>query len=101
MAKKKNDKLGSARRFGARYGRTVKHNFAKVEASQRASTKCPFCLYDSVTRKAMGSFECKKCDSTFTGKAYTVAPIKTLYQVKQDQSFSFKEEESQEEEDEK
>ena len=29
------DKLGSARRFGARYGRTVKHRLAKIEKEQR------------------------------------------------------------------
>jgi large subunit ribosomal protein L37Ae len=97
MAKK--NKLGSAKRFGPRYGRTVKHNLAKVEAAQRASTKCPFCLYDKVKRLAMGIYACGKCSAKFTGKAYTVAQIKPLIQEKQEQVFDFTEEPEEELED--
>ncbi|MBD3318682.1 50S ribosomal protein L37ae [Candidatus Woesearchaeota archaeon] len=95
MAKK--SKLGSAKRFGVRYGRTVKHNLAKIEAMQRASTKCPFCLYDKVKRVAMGIFVCHKCDAKFTGRAYQVAPIKPVIQEKQEHVIEFVEEEPEDE----
>ena len=36
------DKLGSAKRFGARYGTKTKHKFAKIEALQRKKYKCPY-----------------------------------------------------------
>ncbi len=76
----KSDKLGSARRFGTRYGRTTKHRFARIEAEARASTKCPFCLYSQVKRIATGIFSCGKCHAQFTGRAYTIAPIKPIVQ---------------------
>ena len=75
-------KLGSTKRFGARYGRTVKHNLAKIEEEQRKSTKCPFCNYHGVKRVASGIFHCSKCDSKFTGKSYWVAPIRSVQEMK-------------------
>ena len=93
----KTSKLGSARRFGARYGRTVKHNLAKVEAAQRASTQCPFCLYDKVKRLAMGIYTCGKCNAKFTGRAYTVAPIKPITEIATEQVIEIIEEPEEEE----
>ncbi len=74
MAEKK-QKLGSAKRFGARYGRTTKHNFAKIETEQRRLHKCPYCNKKAVKRVALGIWFCMKCNSKFTGKAYTVRDI--------------------------
>ena len=68
--KKKNPKLGAARRFGPRYGRTLKHKFNEIEKTHRAKHKCPFCHKPQVRRVAAGIWECKKCSSKFTGKAY-------------------------------
>ena len=65
-------KLGSIKRFGARYGRTVKHNFAKIEQEQRKLHKCPYCNKIAVKRLAAGIWHCKKCGAKFTGKAYTI-----------------------------
>jgi len=79
-------KLGSIRRFGARYGRTVKHRFGKIESEQRKRHKCPYCSSVSVKRLAIGIWECRKCKSKFTGKAYSVT-----------EKISFKEEGSKEE----
>ena len=67
------EKLGSAKRFGARYGRTVKHNFARIEKEQRALHKCPYCNNDSVKRLSAGIWECRKCNAKFAGKAYTIS----------------------------
>jgi large subunit ribosomal protein L37Ae len=65
-------KLGSAKRFGARYGRRLKHKFAAVEAILRQKHKCPYCNYKQVKRISAGIWFCKKCDAKFTAKAYTV-----------------------------
>ncbi|MBW2979406.1 50S ribosomal protein L37ae [Candidatus Woesearchaeota archaeon] len=66
-------KLGSAKRFGARYGKTVKERFAKIEALQRAKHKCPYCSAVRVKRIAAGIWQCRKCNAKFTGKAYSPA----------------------------
>jgi large subunit ribosomal protein L37Ae len=64
--------LKSAKRFGARYGKSLKQKVAKIEAEQRKKHKCPFCSAVAVRRVAAGIWNCKKCDSKFTGKAYTI-----------------------------
>ncbi len=69
-------KLGAAKRFGARYGRTNKHNFAKVEKEQRKKHKCPYCGKVAVKRLAVGIWECRRCDSKFTARAYTIEAAK-------------------------
>ncbi|MEM4756362.1 MAG: 50S ribosomal protein L37ae [Candidatus Woesearchaeota archaeon] len=66
-------KLGSARQFGARYGRTVKHNWAKITAELRKPKKCPYCSKLAVKRQAVGIWFCKKCGAKFTARAYTSA----------------------------
>ncbi len=68
MAKKT---LGSAKRFGPRYGKTVKGKVAKIEAEQRKLHKCPYCAYVKVKRVAAGIWQCRKCGAKFTGKAYS------------------------------
>lgn len=65
-------KLGSAKRFGARYGTRTKHQFAKIEREQRKKHKCPYCNKIAVKRVFVGVWHCRKCDSKFTGKAYSV-----------------------------
>ena len=64
--------LTSGRRFGSRYGRRVRHKFSKVEAEQKKGHKCPYCAEPKVKRISVGIWECKKCGSKFTGKAYTI-----------------------------
>ncbi len=64
--------LGSAKRFGARYGRKTKLKFSKVETEQRKLHKCPYCNKIAVKRLSMGIWACRKCDAKFTGKAYSV-----------------------------
>ena len=62
----------TTKRFGARYGRTVKQKVAKVEALAKKSYKCPFCSAIRVKKKAAGIWECSKCEKTFASKAFTV-----------------------------
>ena len=98
---KTEDKLGSAKRFGTRYGRTVKHNFAKIEAATRASTKCPFCLYKKAHRLAAGIFTCDKCHAKFASKAYVIAPIGSVMELPKESTNTYEEPEETVEETEK
>jgi large subunit ribosomal protein L37Ae len=66
------EKLGSAKRFGSRYGTKPKYMFAKIEKEQRKKHKCPYCNNITVKRISMGIWHCRKCNAKFTGKAYTI-----------------------------
>ena len=68
-------KLGSVKRFGARYGRRTKEKLAKIEAIQKSKHKCPYCHAMKVKRLSMGIWNCKKCGAKFTGKAYSLKKI--------------------------
>lgn len=67
------EKAKTTRRFGPRYGRTVKLRLAKIEEEQRKKHKCPYCHKPAVKRLAAGIWFCKKCKTKFTGKAYSIA----------------------------
>ncbi len=67
------EKLGSAKRFGPRYGSKPKHTFAKIEKEQRKLHKCPYCNAEKVKRIVMGIWHCRKCNAEFTGKAYSIS----------------------------
>jgi len=64
--------LASGKRFGARYGRRVRHKFSKVESEQKRAHKCPYCSDFKVRRLAVGIWSCSKCGAKFTGRAYTI-----------------------------
>ena len=70
---KTEEKLGSVKRFGARYGRKLKIKFSKIEAEQRKLHKCPYCNKTAVKRVAVGIWNCRKCNAKFTGKAYSIS----------------------------
>lgn len=70
MAEKKT--LGSAKRFGTRYGATLKAKVAEIEKDQRADQKCPYCNKPAAHWKSIGIYECSKCSAKFTGKAYSI-----------------------------
>jgi len=76
MAKKK--KATSVKRFGPRYGRTIKAKLAKIEELQKQTYKCPSCHHVKVKRVSKGIWECKKCKAKFTSKAYTVAKLPVI-----------------------
>jgi large subunit ribosomal protein L37Ae len=62
---------GSAKRFGARYGRSNRLKVGLAEKQYKKKVTCPYCLKVGVARQAAGIFQCVKCNSKFTGKAYT------------------------------
>ncbi len=66
--------LSTIKRFGARYGRTTRHKVGLIESIQRQKHKCPYCMQQRVKRVALGIWQCRKCNSQFTGKAYQ--PVK-------------------------
>ena len=68
-------KLGSVKRFGARYGRSVKHKLAKIEAIQKGKHQCPYCHGFKAKRLSVGIWTCGKCKAKFTGKAYSIKKV--------------------------
>jgi len=70
--------LGPVKRFGVRYGRTLKHKLAKIEIEQKKKHKCPYCAKPKVHRLSYGIWECKSCKSKFTARAYTIGTKMTL-----------------------
>jgi large subunit ribosomal protein L37Ae len=64
-------RTGSAGRFGARYGRVARRRVAEIEAEMNADHACPDCGDERVQRAGTGIWECKACDHTFAGGAYT------------------------------
>ena len=60
----------TTKRFGTRYGRTVKQKVARIEVQAKAKYKCPYCAAKKVKRKSAGIWECGNCGKIFAGKAY-------------------------------
>jgi len=63
---------GSAGRFKARYGRSLKDKVSLIEAKKRAMYKCPLCLNIKVRRVSYGIWLCSKCNVKFAGRAYSL-----------------------------
>lgn len=66
----KENRTGSAGRFGARYGRIARRRVAEIEREMRADHACPECGKERVDRQGTGIWACGYCDYTFTGGAY-------------------------------
>ncbi|MFX1565820.1 MAG: 50S ribosomal protein L37ae [Promethearchaeota archaeon] len=66
-------KAGTAGRFGARYGVTLRQRVAKIESNMKIKHKCPSCQTKAVHRVSTGIWRCRKCGHTFTGGAYIPA----------------------------
>ena len=77
MASKKTQ-YGSVKRYGTRYGRTLKNKAGKVEDMQRQEYVCPQCHYKKVKRVVKGVWNCEKCGAKFASKAYSVAKLPSL-----------------------
>lgn len=66
-------KIGTAGRFGVRYGKRIRQKVADIEKKQRAKHKCPYCAKPRVHRVSTGIWECTACTAKFTGRAYEVS----------------------------
>ena len=63
-------KVGSAGRFGPRYGAKVRKIVAEIEKIQKKKHICPKCKMPYVKRISTGIYYCTKCKTKFAGKAY-------------------------------
>ncbi len=68
MAHKK--KVGTAGRFGSRYGKKDRTKIASIEKIQKERHICPKCDMPYVKRLSSGIYQCKKCNTKFAGGAY-------------------------------
>ncbi|MEM2142329.1 MAG: 50S ribosomal protein L37ae [Candidatus Thorarchaeota archaeon] len=62
-------KVGTAGRFGARYGSKLRSRVLEVELKAKGH-RCPACNTRALRRKAAGLWFCRKCGALFTGGAY-------------------------------
>ncbi|QQG39940.1 MAG: 50S ribosomal protein L37ae [Candidatus Aenigmatarchaeota archaeon] len=63
-------KIGSAGRFGSRYGRKLRKDVSDIEAVQRAFHECSSCRKVAVKRVAFGIWQCRSCNRKFAGGAF-------------------------------
>ena len=89
----KDIKTGSVKRLGSRYGRTVREKLGKIEALQKGPHKCPYCHNYKVKRIATGIWQCQKCNSKFTSKAYFVARKIKISEKEEEKTLKKKKEE--------
>lgn len=68
MAHKK--KVGTAGRFGSRYGKKDRAKIAAIEKIQKQKHICPKCNMPYVKRLSSGIYLCGKCGTKFAGGAY-------------------------------
>ncbi|MEA3190722.1 MAG: large subunit ribosomal protein L37Ae [Thermoplasmata archaeon] len=64
-------KVGSAGRFGPRYGALHRRTVGNIEKVQKGAHACSRCGAVSVYRIHTAIWECQKCGFTFAGGAYS------------------------------
>jgi len=90
MASSIKKKFNAAKRFGARYGRKLRHKFVAMENLKKQDHRCPSCSYIKVFRFAAGIWGCKKCNLKFAARAYT-PQIKSRTQQAEHKQFGLSE----------
>lgn len=66
----KQTKVGSAGRFGARYGRVARKRVAEIESEMHEDHTCPECGAERVSRQGTGIWECSRCGYRFAGGTF-------------------------------
>jgi large subunit ribosomal protein L37Ae len=73
--------LGTAKRFGTRYGPTKKYVLAEIERSQRSRQGCPYCTKKAARWQSVGIYHCKACDAKFSSDAWQIKRKITFAEV--------------------
>ncbi len=63
-------KVGSAGRYGARYGLRIRKKVWEIEQLQKQRQKCPECFKFTLKRIGNGIWFCNNCENKFAGGAY-------------------------------
>ncbi|MBI5391380.1 50S ribosomal protein L37ae [Candidatus Woesearchaeota archaeon] len=66
----KTKKVGTAGRYGVRYGLKLRNKLLEVERKQKIKHECPKCHKLQLKRLAVGIWACRKCNHQFAGRAY-------------------------------
>ncbi|KXB00275.1 hypothetical protein AKJ44_00780 [candidate division MSBL1 archaeon SCGC-AAA261F17] len=64
-------KVGSAARFGPRYGTKIRKRVQAIEKEQKKPHECPNCGAKKVKRISSGIWKCTRCNVKFAAKAYS------------------------------
>ncbi|KUJ19562.1 ribosomal protein L37ae [Mollisia scopiformis] len=70
---KRTKKVGVTGKYGTRYGASLRKQVKKMEITQHAKYVCTFCGKTTVKRHSVGIWNCKSCNKTVAGGAYTVS----------------------------
>merc|ERR1712096_124810 len=68
---KRTQKVGITRKYGVRYGASLRKIVKKFELTQHSKYFCTFCGVVGMKRKSVGIWECKKCKKVVAGGAWT------------------------------
>jgi large subunit ribosomal protein L37Ae len=63
-------KVGSTGRYGSRYGAKLRRRVLDIDNRRKEPNRCPACATKALKRKAVGLWECSKCNLVFAGGAY-------------------------------
>eukprot|EP01016_Furgasonia_blochmanni_P054529 TRINITY_DN8_c0_g1_i1.p2 TRINITY_DN8_c0_g1~~TRINITY_DN8_c0_g1_i1.p2 ORF type:complete len:166 (-),score=70.27 TRINITY_DN8_c0_g1_i1:312-809(-) len=69
---KRTKKVGITRKYGVRYGASLRKIIKKFEIQQHAKYFCPFCGKNGMRRVSVGIWHCKPCFKTIAGGAWTL-----------------------------
>jgi large subunit ribosomal protein L37Ae len=75
---RKTKKVGSAGKFGARYGIRVRKQIQAIEKEKVKKHTCPRCKHKSVKRVSTGIWKCRHCNLTFASGAYSPVRSKSV-----------------------
>ncbi|MBI1971904.1 MAG: 50S ribosomal protein L37ae [Candidatus Aenigmarchaeota archaeon] len=67
---KRTKRIGSAGRYGVRFGQKIRKMVSDIEVVQKSDHACPSCMKAAVFREASGIWKCRVCGCVFAGGAY-------------------------------
>ena len=67
---RKTAKVGSAGKFGPRYGVRVRKRVRDIAKIRNSPHECPNCHHKSVKRVSAGIWQCRHCNNKFAASAY-------------------------------